>query len=153
MEQSSYSIKGLKIWNSTDGQGYECKLYLGSQKIADCIHHGTGGEVEMRFSDDAEAQAFDRFLASQPKRQFPADWGDGEYAVDADVFMDDLVNEEQNRRVLKRYCSKKTLFRLKDDDPDGGWRTLSVPYDARAQSYLDEKYGNQVEEIANKRFS
>lgn len=107
----------------------------------------------MRFGDDAEAQAFDRFLASQPKRQFPEDWGGGEYAVNADIFMDDLVNGEQNRRVLKRYCSKKTLFRLKGDDLNGGWRTLSIPYDARAQAYLDKKYGNKVEEIANKLFS
>lgn len=152
MGQEKYSIKGLKIWNSTDGLGYECRLYLGSLKVADCIHHGIGGEVEMRFSDDAEAQAFDRFLASQPKRQFPEDWGGGEYTVNADIFIGDLVNEEQNRRVLKRYCAKKTLFRLEGEDLNDGWRTLSIPYDDRAQAYLDRKYPGRVQEIANKRF-
>lgn len=152
MSRDDYSIKGLRSWNTDDGGGYECKLYLGNKKVADCLHDGTGDEVGIRFADSDEAQAFDRFIKDQPKRLYPANLGGGEYTVNADIFIGDLVNEEQNRRVLKRYCAKKTLFRLEGDDPDEGWRTLSIPYDPRAQAYLDKKYPDRVKEIANKRF-
>lgn len=152
MSKDYYSIKGLRSWNTDDGGGYECKLYLGDKKVADCLHNGTGGDVGIRFTDPEEAQTFDRFIEDQPKRRFPANLGGGEYSVNADVYVGGLVSDELDRRALKRYCAKKTLFRLEGEGPDDGWRTLSIPYDPRAQAYLDKKYPDRVKEIANKRF-
>lgn len=90
-------------------------LYLGNMKVAECLHAGAGDEVGIRFTDSDQTQAFDRFIKDQPKRVYPANMGGGEYSVNADIFIGVLVRNELERRMLKRHCAKKTLFRLNGD--------------------------------------
>lgn len=59
----------------------------------------------------------------------------------------DWINTMVDHARFVKMAQKKTLFRLKDDQP-GTWRALSGgAYNAEAQKYLDQKFPGKVAEI------
>lgn len=59
-----------------------------------------------------------------------------------------LVDENSTKKQMDRAAKKKTLFRLKGDQP-GVFRTFTAPYSPEIQKYLDTnpKYAGKVVEI------
>jgi hypothetical protein len=58
------------------------------------------------------------------------------------------ADQIETKRRLDRLAKKKTLFRLVGQNyDDGAWLTITAPYDAKVQAYLDKKYPGKVAEI------
>lgn len=60
-----------------------------------------------------------------------------------------MVAELEELKRLKRACAKKTLFLLKGDKKEEGWRTINHPWGEKVKAHLVAKYGDQIQEIAN----
>lgn len=59
--------------------------------------------------------------------------------------------EKEAVKKLTRLGKKETLFRLVGDAPQS-WRTVKHVFDARVKKYLNTKYGDRLEIIANEDF-
>ena len=65
-----------------------------------------------------------------------------------DQIVDKILDKWEETRWLKRTCKKKILFSLKGDEK-GKWRILTGTWSQKAIDYINNKYGDKVERIAN----
>jgi len=71
----------------------------------------------------------------------------------AEVLIGNLVNDFLEERELKRFCSKKVLFRKPGEAyKKGEYSTMKGKFTTEAKNYLVNKYGADVS-ILNERFA
>jgi len=67
------------------------------------------------------------------------------------MIVEDFVCELLERRRLQRWCRNKVIFRLKGDK-EFSWRTIDTCWSDKVKNHLRNKFGKELEEIANERF-
>lgn len=152
-KEHNYSVRNVKtLAAGPDGQPFSLTLCENDKPIAKVRDEGHGGGFDYEWLDKTAKERMDKFLAAHPG--FPSDPDDPNsemLPLDADILVDELLTKFQAEKWLRGKCSKETLFRL-DGDQEGTWRTVKAPFDPKVKSYLDKKYGDKVQEIANERF-
>ena len=90
-------------------------------------------------ADEAQSAEWDR----EAGREFVPCAPNANTAME--YWVNHIVDEQQMKKRLDSLAKKKTLFRLKDEQyNDGEYLTLTQPYSAAIQGYLDRKYGDRV---------
>ncbi len=159
-----YHVKNVKTFKGMDGGGFNCSLYKDGKKIAECIDSGCGGEVMFHWMD---------FKAPKIKRDIPNIYVEGKishvsftpeenefhqvcaretfeilgkiFPKTPDVKVEELINEFENTKRLKRMCKTKTLFRVKSKSyQDGEWMVLKIPFTPKVKEHIITKYGNCI---------
>lgn len=136
------SIKGLKTMDGPDGMIFRCTVLVGGKPAFVASNDGNGGcnaydPVRGRTWDAIrEAEAWAKVL---PPRT--VDLGGEPFTLqsDLDLVVEDLINDELDRRWLKRQCRTKTLFRL-PGAKDGEWMVVKAAYDERVRDWVRENY-------------
>ncbi len=143
-------VKNVKVNQrlSEETTCFSATVYIDGKRAGEVGNHGHGGPNHYYFANQEIYQRFEAFCKAMP----PHICSDGyELAMDADLYLDDLINEQAQQKHLKRLCKKETLFRLKDGKyQEDEWQTVKAPYSPKVQEYLDKKYGDRVSEILNK---
>jgi len=174
MSKPRYEIKNLKTGPSREfgpNGAYTCTLYRDNKRVATVFEAGDGGDISIEwldrkqpkvqvsvhnhnggvctYSGTPEQKKFAEFVDTQT---FEWEYSEGPQRHGVGTYIGTLVGEFEENRQYKRWCRNETVFRLKGDGK-GQWRRLKAPFsDPRVKPYLDEKYGEQVEEILNERF-
>lgn len=163
-----YSVKNVKSFEGREGLGYNCTLYCGKQRVATVIDSANGGEAQFRWLDhDAPAVevTYDCYGRTVTRKATPNEaaflnfikgktyeaYG-STYNYDGSAYVAKLVDDFEATKQFKRWCRKKTVFRVKGDAPDR-WRTISVMYREDIKQELERRYGDQLEEVLNERFT
>jgi len=118
---------------------FSAEVWVDGVRTATVENSGKGGGNDYLPVDMDRFKAFSEWCKAQP-HEF-----DFEYE---DQAIDRLLSEWEHQRWLKRVCRNKTVFRLKGDKPDT-WRTVKHIYDAAVKAYMQQKYGDKIETIAN----
>lgn len=149
-------LRNVKINNrlSDETTCFSASLYIDGRKEAEVANRGCGGSNEYRFADRETEQRFYAFCKSLPPIP-PDDKWPHEMAMDADLYIDQLLMVFQENKELQRWCKKDTVYRLKGDKP-GTWRTLrsrtGPVFTPAVKAELQKRHGDQLAEIANERF-
>lgn len=149
-------LKAVKINErlSEETTCFSATIMIDGKKAGEASNRGCGGNTDIHIPD---RELRDRFLAwAKSLPPLPPDprWPDlGEFPMDAEALIDQLVEAESRRQWLKRQCRTKTLFALKGDNPEetGSYRTVKGPYTPAVKKFLTDKYGDQLEVIYNER--
>jgi hypothetical protein len=169
----TYTVKNVKTFRGTDGDGYNATVYCDGKKIALAMDGADGGPLNVEWEDFGKGEYVDvnwkdhkdedfvihctPFEAQMYEHVRGKTWQLGEYSgnMDPDLFIEELVNDflnEKNRIAQeKRWIKKETLFRLKDDKA-GSFRTIGALFSKRVKDFIINKYGEQVEYILNERY-
>lgn len=148
MDTKDYTVKGLKTMPTGDGGAFDFTLMRNGVKVAHVHDDGYGGEVDIEYLDAKEEKAMKEYIATLPK--------EGELDVDAELFVCAVLDKHENTQVLKRWCKKEVVFRVKGDK-EGTYRTqkpnkgrvFDKAMEEKIIAYVKEKYGDAIEEIVN----
>lgn len=148
MDTLDYNVKGVKSFRGMEGQGFNAILYRGKIKIAFVIDEANGGCYHYDWFSRAEEKILRDHCESLPTQAIY----DVEIAVDPDMLMSELVDKYENDKKFSRLCKISTLFRLKGD-PEGQYQVYKkVPFNEAMKKFLQEKYGDALEEIFNEKY-
>jgi hypothetical protein len=174
-------LKNLKIAGGEETTRFEASLYIDGKKAATVSNGGEGGSHRYYFNDNAVGQQFreaanaiktatlspknpyhayvsslveslnslNNRLSDQPNESLEET--QAELTECNDTVIDFLVVSYEERKLLKRYCNKETLFQL-PGELKNEWRTIASPYSPKVKKWLVEKYGDSVC-IANEKIS
>ena len=138
---ASYSVRNVKTFIGMEGPGFNATLCRDGKPVAFVIDDANGGCFHFQWTSPPEGTALEAICKQIP----PTDFEGLSIAYSPDRFLSQLVDDYENDKRLRRIAKKKTLFRIKGDDPDE-WRTLNVVGE-KARQYLARKYGEQLEAI------
>lgn len=94
-----YSVKSVKQWNTWDGGGLSCNIYLDGKKVGEAMDDGNGGGYNYRFWAGKDGMEVDR-VAEQEFYDYAKSLGKYDYAgpyamasmdYSPDLFMEDMV--------------------------------------------------------------
>ena len=166
-------LKNLRVAGGDETTRFEASLYIDGKKAATVSNAGEGGSHQYFFSDNAVGQKFreaanaiktatlspenpyhayvsslveslnglNKRLSDRPNESLEET--QAKLPECNDTAIDFLVVSYEERKLLKRYCNKETLFQL-PGEPKTEWRTISSPYSPKVKEWLVEKYGDSV---------
>jgi hypothetical protein len=144
-------LKKLKVHRdmSQETECFSADIYIDGKYAAHVQNDGGGGCNMYHFEDRKLEQAFNAFCESlpplPPDPQYPSL---GSLEMDADLYIGGLIQQEETRKQLTRWCKKQTVFRLKGAEK-GTWQIIKFPFDAKMKDGLVKKFGEKLEFIAN----
>lgn len=143
-------IKNLKIakFASEETLCFQCSIIIDGKNAGTASNDGHGACNRYHFKDRETEKRFMEYCESLPPVQFDG----GSLPSDADLVIGGLIDKIESEREFKRWCRKKTVFRIKGDKA-GEWRAVNIEYGAKAVDWIRKKHGDTVEEILNERFS
>ena len=124
---------------------FTASVYIDGVKEGEVENSGHGGSNN--YHPHGLFEKLSKIAATKPKILF----GNG-HEIDScpDIIIGDILSAELEKKSLRRHCSRKTLFRLKDETyKDGEWLTVKSKYGPQVREYLVKKYGTRVSEILN----
>lgn len=120
-----FELRGFKYLasRSLDSNCFGVALYVNGKKLAECGNNGYGGPTEIYIGPKYKAfgKEVEAFLKTQPK--IKSERLDFEFDCDLEYIVDELADEEVNKREQAKIMTKtKTslLFR----SPDGDYFTM-----------------------------
>tara|TARA_R110000787_G_scaffold250297_1_gene355925 strand:+ start:5546 stop:6115 length:570 start_codon:yes stop_codon:yes gene_type:complete len=138
----TYTIKGLKTWDTHDGGGWQVSLYANGKRIAEVTQRGHGGPLWWEFKP-VDAHALVAFGASQGVSDF-LDGNFVKFDTDADSALCEMVDDLEHKREMKRWCKTKVVFRFPQDE-EGKYRTIKCAhYTESVRRKMVERYGPDV---------
>lgn len=163
-----FKLKAVKKVNGHDGQGFTCNLYLKNKKVAEIFDDGWGGPLEIRWNDsqsekvEINAKKYTgedyTYTGTPMEKQFteavfreipPQKNSMGELVhYDTDCYIEQMVNEELERKWLKSQCKNKTLFVTKDCK-EGSFLSMKAKFSDSIAQYLRNQYGDNLVKIIN----
>lgn len=157
---SPYSVRNLKTFQGRDWPGFNATVYEGTRKIAEAIQDGSGGMMDLYFTDkDAAKRVQDEarleaFAKTLPSETF--DLGGKTHVVEAntETLINGLVEilEEQRwaKRRLKAQTAKALVFLTADGKamqcPLRGLKASTVVCDALLERHPGAKILNTLPE-------
>jgi hypothetical protein len=117
---------------------FSAVILFDGKPIGTVSNLGQGGPNEYTWRDDKVGATVNKWAEQQNPDGFEQ----------LDQIIDDLLCDAEERKQLKRWCKRQTLFRL-FGDAKGEWRTVKAPFDAKVKAWLVAKYGDNLERIAN----
>ena len=141
---ATVTIKNLKTFESPDGGGFNCSIYLDGKKIGTAHQGGHGGPDEYYIADDKNEEEFSAALRQQPSAvEWMKDYPDYQYNID-EIGFGDIVNAFEDAKWLRRHLRTKVLYRLPGDGDDS-WRTVAHRgYADKTRALIVDKYGSDV---------
>lgn len=142
-----FEIKGLKTWHTHDGGGYQFNLYMDGKKALWIHNDGNGGCLDItpldvqypnQWSESKYLAKFNDYIKTLPQWEMMGKWFD----MEADIFLENLVNDYEYNKALAKHKKKGICFRLLSDDKNDVRSFTTHDMDV-AKKYLDEKYPNQ----------
>ena len=149
MDLSKITLSGVKSHQGTDSMCFTTKLKLSGKAFGSASNSGNGGCNSYWFSDKDLGNEFRADCLKWYKKKYSESTESNPEAMD--FFIASLMDAMETKKIIKRLCRKKTLFRLNTDE-EGSWRTIAVPFDTRVRTFIIEKYGETVE-IANEQIA
>ena len=138
----TYTIKGLKTWNTHDGGGFQVSLYADGKRIAEVTQDGHGGPLHWAFKPIAA-----RALAAFGTAHGVSDFLNGNFVkfdTDADIALCQMVEDLQQTRQITRWCKTKVVFRF-PKDKEGDYYTIKCAhYTESVRRQVVERYGPDV---------
>ncbi len=123
-------LKNVKEWESFDGGGYTCKIYLDGKLAAECYNDGNGGGNAYDFkSDELKAKVYayvESLPACTPCTYFPEG-----LERNLDIVIDEVINWKSLQKQLKRWSKNAVVYQMIDASivdplPTGdSWKTIS----------------------------
>ena len=140
---NNLTIKGLKTWATHDGGGYQFNLYEDGKKVLFVHNDGNGGCLDLEPLDGGD---FLKRLNAHCKTLPPKDMT---YAglpnetidIDAEIFLEELLNDYEQAKQIAKAKKKGVVFTLNGNAKE--FYTLTISDTAQAIAYLDKKYPNQ----------
>jgi hypothetical protein len=166
-------IKSYKTCAGRDGYAFSYNLYLDGKKAAEVRNEGCGGMNTYHWFDRSLEPLFlahcvvigrpiwDRWSAesaSPPDTTRSPDEAFEEYCKWGEVMdmvLEEAVNKVAEDKALKKLCKGQVVWRLKSDAP-GAWRTRRGDWHINPtgiEEHLKKTHGDNLVEIANKRFA
>lgn len=164
----NYTVKNIKTFIGMEGQGFNASLYRDNKKVAFVIDDASGGELnfewvdykdkaevkginflgkEYSYTGTLEEKALAEYVATLPKRNFR----DKEMHVSIDLFVEDLVNDYENKKNFKKLSKTKTLFKLDGVEyKNGEWNIYKKPFNIQIIKALQKTGKKIVSYINNK---
>ena len=161
---TQYTVKNVKTFRGMEGPGYNANLYRNRKKVAQVDDDAQGGPLRYHWLDYAsprvpltiinhegkpwemkvtpEEKLFIAHVRAHTKERFEPE----------DMFVHNLVDGVLEDRQYKKWCRTKVCFRLKKH-ADGEWATIKGKYNAAYRRHLQSKYGDDLVEILNERFT
>lgn len=129
---------------------FSATLYINGTKVAQVQNDGRGGCHNYYFQDYNLEKQFKDYCKSLPQITLEADedFPELKLNMDADHFVDDLIDKHEEQKYLKKNCKKKVMFQLKDDKKNY-WRTYNATFNPKEKEYLVKTYGTKLKRIAN----
>jgi hypothetical protein len=134
------AVKGIKTFTGMEGSGFNATLYEDGKSLGMVIDEGNGGSLLYRLKDWKRERELARWARVKTQSGMEA----------LDGLISDLVNDEEERRWLKRHTKKKTVIRLKGQGP-GEWTTYNRAYSTEFAAWIRKEHGDALVEIANER--
>jgi len=132
-------IKSLKTWNSPDGGGFECDLFVDDVKSAHVYNGGHGGPNDYRWTSSVIEETVAKFVRTVPKRKAYGSM----LNVSLDWLVDEAINAftkaREDAKILKR-CLTETLFRTAKQGPDA-YSRIKLPFTPEVRALCVAKYG------------
>jgi len=138
---AAYTVRNVKTFIGMEGHGFNATLCRDGKPIAFVIDDANGGCLHFQWTIPAEEAVLEAVCKQMPPTEFEG----MSITYNPDRLLSRLVDDHENDKRLKRIAKKKTLFRVKGDDPDE-WRTLNIT-GKTASLYLAKKYGEQLETV------
>jgi len=154
MNTGGYSVKGVKLFEGREGEGFNLTLLRNGKPVAFCIDSGNGGDVRMDWTDGgwqgAEAKALDAHLASLPPEKWQDKDSSHDLPVSSGMFLWELVNVEQEKKTLRRWCKRKTVFRVDGEKyGPGAWAIFETPCTPESRQKVESRYPGRKIVYAN----
>lgn len=144
----TFELKSLKIHErmSEETVCFEAFMYWNGKNVGFAENSGKGAPTEYHFKDKAIEVEVMAWAAQQPVESTD------EFASPFEMVLDALVYREDTAKQLARMCRKGLAYRLKSD-PKGQWTVVNRPYTPERAQALKEKYGDQLDMIAQERIA
>ena len=150
------TLRKIKVIESMSEETtcYQAEICLDGKLVATAENRGTGGPDSYHFTVPDVRKQMEAYCATLP----PLDMS--EYKMDPlpmnlERYIGELLEKHQaaahEKKVeaqKKRWCQKKTVFRLKGDAV-GAYRTINTPFDQKIKEHLVSKHGDKLEGILN----
>jgi hypothetical protein len=166
-----YTLKGIKTFRGTDGDGLNATLYRDGVKVAFILDEGNGGDMHLQWFDQQATRMTIPWVDYQGKPctirctpeeaklyeflrgktwTFGKEFGKPDQTIqtDPDDFIAELAEKTLNDNRFQKMCKTKVLFRLKTDK-EGEWRTFKSPFTKNIKDWIVTKFGDQVDSIMN----
>lgn len=119
---ADYTLKAVKNWDTHDGGGYCANLYRQNKKVAYVLQDGNGGPTDISFTVKAEEDNFHAHIATLPAVPYPESWGGGMCTINADIFIDELLNDYLELQQIKRFLKQENKLHGKIGDSWFSWK-------------------------------
>lgn len=140
------TIKNVKNFSTGDGhEGFNASIYIDGKRAGEVADNGRGGEFCIEWKKPSFQAQFEKHLSSLPpyKNEYYPQLGDEYSKHSADTYIDDLVSDFEEMKVLKRWCKKQTVYSL-PEDKKGIWRKINYAFDEKIKEHLIKKHGESV---------
>lgn len=144
----SYGIKNLKTFRGMEGTGFNVDLHRGGKKVAFVFDAGNGGETSFEWVSEEEEKAFNDYCAAQPSEVVEGNT----LPPSPSLIICRIIDEREVEAQYRKMCRRATAFRLKGDTADQ-WRILKAAFSPAVERLIQDRFGDSVEEILNKRFA
>lgn len=160
-KEPKIEIKSLKTMQGREGVAYTCTLHVDGKKAAFVRDEGNGGCLWIDWTPTRKAggSIFDSpvkdRLEAHCAEKAPLETEFGPLSWNLDLLIGEAVEDEIERRALKRWCRTKVVFRL-EGDARGEYRTIKMKFagnEDRVRAMLAQDFGDRVAEIVNERFA
>jgi len=135
-------LKKVKIHDdiSDETTCFSAEIWADDVKIATVENSGKGGSNDYWPINRGKFSEFVEHCKTIP-HEFECDI--------TDQYVDTLLADYEEQKLIKRNCKKNTMYRIKGDTI-GEWRIIKAPYSPHIEQELVKKYGDTLETIANK---
>lgn len=111
--ENAYTVKGIKTFRSTEGNGFNATLYLGKRRLGSVIDNSTGTPILFEISAE-DKKALDEYVAGLPDAVAPfVDPMTGKPAVmkvSAELFVSRMVDKMLLLKKVKSFFKKGDLL-------------------------------------------
>ena len=116
-QQTKFTVKGLKTWNTDDGGGCQGYLLADGQKVAYFHDDGNGGEMRSDYEKGMK-EPFEAFIATLPSIHV----NDVTIRPDFGIFVDSIINATMKEKFIDSVVNRtvknlatKTIFKYKGE--------------------------------------
>ena len=148
------TLKNVKIYSglSQETVAFSASLHVNGKRAGETKNAGHGGANDIEvFTKDGR---WDRDLMQKMEDEAKSHtWSyEGEtHPHSLDSYIGELVDDEIEKRDLKRKCRTQTLFRIPDETYGAGeYHVMKRKYDDNVKAYLLKSYGDKVD-VLNER--
>ena len=130
---------------------FTADIYIDGKRAGVARNSGRGEPTLLRFDDHNVARRFEQFCEALPPVDISLPWQPPlSVNMDAELYIDQLVETALRDRKLQRLARKSLVFRTQDQ-PVGEWHVLSRAYSPEEAAELRRQHGAALVEIYNER--